>query len=56
MGVWKMTNNEIIIEAKRLIERIKSKYPDFVGKTATVSDLAKLETELKIKLPKWYIE
>ncbi|HHY72090.1 MAG TPA: SMI1/KNR4 family protein [Bacillus bacterium] len=51
-----MTNNEIIIGAKRLVERIMSKYPDFVGKTATESDLEKLEKELKIKLPKWYIE
>lgn len=51
-----MTNNGIIIEAKRLIERIKLKYPDFVGKTASESELAKLERELKIKLPEWYIE
>jgi hypothetical protein len=51
-----MTNNEIIIEAKRLIERIKLKYPDFVGKTVSDSDIAKLERKLNIKLPKWYIE
>jgi hypothetical protein len=56
MGEWKMTNNEVIFEAKRLIERIKLKYPDFVGKTATESDLAKLEKELQLKLPEWYIE
>jgi hypothetical protein len=56
MGVWIMKNNEAIIEAKRLVERIKLKYPDFVGKSATESDLAKLEKELKIKLPEWYIE
>jgi hypothetical protein len=51
-----MTNNEIIIEAKRLVERIKLKYPNFIDTTASESDLAKLEKELKIKLPEWYIE
>ncbi|MDQ0201865.1 SMI1/KNR4 family protein [Neobacillus ginsengisoli] len=51
-----MINNEIIIEAKRLVERIKLKYPDFVSKTASERELAKLERELKIKLPEWYIE
>nr|WP_256371026.1 SMI1/KNR4 family protein [Psychrobacillus sp. OK028] len=35
---------------------MKLKYPDFVGKTATESDLTRLEKELKIKLPEWYIE
>jgi len=51
-----MTNNEIILEARRLVDRIKIKYPDFVGKTVSESDIAKLEKELKIKLPNWYIE
>jgi len=51
-----MKNNEVIIEAERLVERIKLKYPEFVGKTATKSELANLEKELKIKLPEWYIK
>ncbi|WP_438298113.1 SMI1/KNR4 family protein [Sporosarcina sp. FA15] len=51
-----MTNNEITSEARRLVDRIKMKYPDFVGKTVCESDIAKLEKELKIKLPNWYIE
>lgn len=51
-----MTNNNIIIEAKKLEERIKLKYPDFIGKKATENELAKLEKELKIKLPEWYVE
>jgi hypothetical protein len=51
-----MTNNEMIIEAQKLVERIKLKYPEFVGKTASESELAKLERKLKIKLPEWYIE
>jgi hypothetical protein len=51
-----MTSNEIISEAKWLVKRIKLQYPDFVGKTASDSDIAKLERKLKIKLPKWYIE
>ncbi|RHW43344.1 hypothetical protein D1B31_01360 [Neobacillus notoginsengisoli] len=51
-----MKHDEIIIQAKRLVERINLKYPDFLGKTAKESDLAKLEKELKIKLSEWYIE
>ncbi|UOQ50392.1 SMI1/KNR4 family protein [Gracilibacillus caseinilyticus] len=51
-----MTNNESISEAKQLIERIKLKYPEFVDKTASESDIARLERKLNIKLPKWYIE
>ncbi|MDQ0876520.1 hypothetical protein QFZ77_005179 [Paenibacillus sp. V4I3] len=53
-----MTNNEneIIFEAKMLVDRIKLKYPDFIGKTANESDIVVLERKLKMKLPKWYIE
>ena len=55
MGEWKLTNS-IIIEAKRLIERIKLEYPKFSGKKATENELAKLEKELNITLPDWYVE
>ena len=51
-----MTNNNIIIEAQRLLERIKLEYPNFIGKKATESELAKLEKELNLKLPEWYVE
>ena len=51
-----MTNNEIALEARRLVDRIRMKYPDFVGKTVNESDIVKLEKELKITLPNWYIE
>lgn len=43
-----MTSNEITFEARWLVDRIKIKYPEFVGKTASESDIA--------KLPNWYIE
>lgn len=51
-----MTDNEITLEARRLVDKIKMKYPDFVGKTISESDIEKLEVELKLKLPNWYIE
>lgn len=51
-----MTKNEIPLEAKQLVDRIRLKYPNFVGKTASESDITKIEKELKIKLPEWYIE
>src|SRR5688572_7387120 len=51
-----MTNNEIPLEAKQLVDRIRLKYPNFVGKTASECDITKIEKELKIKLPEWYIE
>lgn len=51
-----MTNGEIIYEAKQLVERIKLRYPNFVGKTVRESDIAKLEKALSIKLPEWYFE
>lgn len=51
-----MINNETIFEANSLVERIKLQYPDFVGNTASESDIERLERTLNIKLPKWYIE
>ena len=51
-----MSINEIINEANGLVERIKIKYPNFVGKTAKEKDIERLEEALTIKLPKWYIE
>jgi len=51
-----MTNNETIFEANRLVERIKVQHPDFIGKTSSESDIERLERNLNVKLPKWYIE
>jgi SMI1 / KNR4 family (SUKH-1) len=51
-----MRNQEISFAAKRLVDRIKLKYPEFVGRTARKSDIEKLGKELMINLPKWYIE
>jgi hypothetical protein len=56
LGGLLLINNAITLEAKRLVDKIKNKYPGFVGKTASNSDIEKLERELKIKLPEWYIE
>ncbi len=51
-----MKNIKIYSEAQHLVERIKLKYPGFSGKTASHNDIVKLERELKIKLPEWYIQ
>jgi hypothetical protein len=50
-----MTNNQIIFEAKRLVDRIKLEYPDFFGKTANLNDIKKKERKLNINLPDWFI-
>jgi hypothetical protein len=48
--------NDIIVESQRLVERIKMKYPEFVGRTASEADINMLERKLKTKLPNWYYE
>lgn len=47
-------SSDIVIEALRLIEKIKVQYPTFVGRTATEQEIVDLELALKIKLPDWY--
>ncbi|KRE61929.1 SMI1/KNR4 family protein [Paenibacillus sp. Soil750] len=49
-------DNEIVLEAEKLVERLKLKYPQFVGRTAKESDILELERKLKLKLPDWYHE
>ncbi|CAH1203841.1 hypothetical protein PAECIP111891_02444 [Paenibacillus allorhizoplanae] len=49
-------SNEIIFEAQSLVERIKTKYPKFVGQIASKADIIELERKLKTKLPEWFYE
>lgn len=48
--------NEIILESHRLVEKIKIKYPNFIGRTASKADINELEGIIKRKLPEWYFE
>ncbi|WP_147533303.1 SMI1/KNR4 family protein [Bacillus marasmi] len=50
-----MTDDKIIFEAKCLVNRIKLKYPNFVGKIVSDTEIEKIEKDLNIKLPEWYI-
>jgi hypothetical protein len=45
---------EIILEAQKLIQKIKGQYPAFVGRTATDQEILDLEYALRIKLLAWY--